>query len=111
MAKVYAAVRVPHSPESLVETDGASVVPIAVDLVDPETINAAAAIATDVDIVVNNAGILKNASPFDSHAIEVMSEEIEVNVFGLLRIAQAFGPVLKANGGSKLTSPFQVSMA
>lgn len=31
-----------------------------------------------------------------------LQEEIEVNVYGLMRMAQAFSPVLKSNGGGAL---------
>ncbi len=98
-AKVYAAVRNPDSAKALVKAHGGRVVPIKLDLSDPQTILDAAKVATDVQVVVNNAGILKTASPLDEHAIQTMLEEIDVNVFGLIRVAQAFAGVLKANGG------------
>lgn len=98
-AKVYAAARNPDSAKPLVDQFGGKVVPIKLDLSDPQTILDAAKAATDVQVVVNNAGILKPASPLDEHAIQTMLEEIDVNVFGLIRVAQAFAGVLKANGG------------
>lgn len=98
-AKVYAAVRSPESAKPLVDQFGSKVVPIKLDLSDAQTILDAAKKATDVHIVVNNAGILKTASPLDEHAIQSMLAEIDVNVFGLLRVAQAFAGTLKANGG------------
>lgn len=100
--KVYAAVRRPASAEPLVEQFGDRVVPIRVDLEDVATIRDAAAEATDVDIVINNAGVLKTADPLSSSAVESLSYEIKVNVVGLIEIAQAFAPVLKANGGGAL---------
>lgn len=101
-AKVYAAVRNIESAQPLVTALGEKVVPLAVDLSKPETITAAAQTATDVDIVINNAGILKNATALDDHAIDTFQQEIDVNVYGLMRIAQAFAPILKANGGGAL---------
>lgn len=100
--KVYAAVRDVSSAAPLVEAHGDKIVPIELDLAKPDTITAAAAVATDVDIVVNNAGVLKNATALDDHAIEAFQFEIDINVFGLMRVAQAFAPVLKANGGGAL---------
>lgn len=48
---------------------GDRVVPIRLDLEDPASITAAAKTATDVDVVVNNAGVLKNATAiFDAIA-------------------------------------------
>ena len=101
-AKIYAAVRDTQSAQPLIEKYGDKIVAIEVDLSKPNTITDASKVATDVEIVVNNAGILKNANPLESHAIEVFQEEIDVNVYGLIRVAQAFAPVLKANSGGAL---------
>lgn len=100
--KVYAAVRKLESATPLVEVHGDKVAPIHIDLAQPETIAQAAQTATDVDIVVNNAGILYNASPLADDAIAALQTEIDINVFGLMRVAQAFAPILKANGGGAL---------
>ena len=100
--KVYAAVRDPASAAPLVAEHGERVVPIRLDLSDTATIDDAAGEATDVELVVNNAGVLRNSSPLDPGAIDHLRFEIDVNVFGLLRVAQAFAPVLKANGGGAL---------
>ncbi len=98
-AKVYAAVRSLESAEPFVAKYGDRVVPIRIDLADPASITAAAQTASDVDVVVNNAGVLKNASAVQDHAIESLMYEMDINVYGLIRMAQAFAPVLKANGG------------
>lgn len=100
--KVYAAVRKLESAQALVDIHGEKVIPVQIDLSDPASILAAAKSASDVEIVVNNAGVLKTANPLEAHAIEVFQFEIDVNVFGLIRVAQAFAPVLKANGGGAL---------
>jgi len=97
-AKVYAAVRDLDSARPLVDEHGEKVVPVHIDLGEPETISAAAKQANDVQLVVSNAGVLKTAEPLDAAAIDALQFETEINVFGLLRMAQAFGPVLKANG-------------
>ncbi len=81
---------------------GDRVVPIQVDLEKPSTIQKAAEQAQDVDIVINNAGVLKNASPLDEHVFDALDYEMRVNVYGLLHVAQAFAPVLKKNGGGAL---------
>ncbi|MEM8943696.1 MAG: SDR family oxidoreductase [Planctomycetota bacterium] len=101
-SKVYAAVRDVDSAAPLVEAHGERVVPIALDLAKPETIVAAADTADDVQLVVNNAGVLRNATPLAADAIDALQFEIDINVFGLMRVAQAFAPVLKSNGGGAL---------
>ncbi len=98
-AKVYAAVRTLSSADELVKTYGNKVVPVELDVTRPETITAAAKVAKDVTLVVNNAGVLKAATPLSKHAFDSLAYEMDVNVYGLIRVAQAFAPVLKQNGG------------
>jgi len=98
-AKVYAAVRDTSSVSDWEEVAAGKVVPVECDLTKPETIEAAAKTATDVSLVINNAGVLTVTSGLDADAIESLQYEINVNVYGLMRMAQAFAEVLKANGG------------
>jgi len=98
-AKVYAAVRRLNSATPLVDAYGEFVVPLEIDLMAPRSITEAAKIAQDVQLVVNNAGVLKSATPLDKEAIGSFEFEMQVNVYGLIRMAQAFAPILKANGG------------
>lgn len=100
--KVYAAVRNVNSAEPLVAEHGERVVPIRLDLDEPASITAAAKEANDVDVVVNNAGVLKTASALADDAIEALQFEMNANVYGLIRVAQAFAPALKANGGGAM---------
>ncbi|MES9850724.1 MAG: SDR family oxidoreductase [Candidatus Thiodiazotropha sp. L084R] len=100
--KVYMAARNPDSLQSLVNTHGDRVVPLHIDLNDPDTITTAASLASDVEIVINNAGVLNIENPLSSNAIAAMQDEMEVNVYGLMRMAQAFAPILKVNGGGAL---------
>lgn len=98
-AKVYAAVRKLETASPLVEKYGDKVVPIQIDLANPESITTAAQTASDVQVVVANAGAFKGTTPLASDAIASLEFEIDINVYGLIRMAQAFAPVLKANGG------------
>jgi NAD(P)-dependent dehydrogenase (short-subunit alcohol dehydrogenase family) len=117
-SKVYAAVRTLSTADALVHehNSGSSggggnrssnaaaatkIVPIYMDLSKPETIVDCAKVAQDVDIVVNNAGVLmNNSNPLDKVAIENLDLEMKVNVHGLLHVAQAFAPILMARKGS-----------
>lgn len=101
-SKVYAAVRDTSSASGLTEEYGERVVPLEFDLTKPELIQKAAEVASDVSLVVNNAGVLKAATPLSADAIESLKFEMDVNVYGLIRVAQVFAPVLKANGGGAL---------
>jgi NAD(P)-dependent dehydrogenase (short-subunit alcohol dehydrogenase family) len=97
--KVYAAVRNPDSAADLVRASGGKVVAIELDLAKPATIVAAAKTAKDVQLVVNNAGIFEAGGLLDADAIDALQRQIDVNVYGQIRMAQAFAPVLAANGG------------
>lgn len=97
--KVYLGVRDLNSVADLEQKYADQVTAIHIDLSQPGTVISAAANAQDVDIVVNNAGILKNASPLQPESIDALETQMDINVAGLLRMAQAFAPVLKANGG------------
>ena len=98
-AKIYATARNLETLNVLVSQYGDRIVPLRIDLNDPATILQAAETVSDVEIVVNNAGMLNVANPLVSDAIDALQQEIEVNVYGLMRMAQAFAPVLKQNGG------------
>ncbi len=97
--KVYAAVRNLDSAASLVEQYGERVEAIYIDLAKPETITAAAQQTKDVEVVVNNAGVNERSTPLDKDALNSLNFEMDINVVGLIRMVQAFAPILKTNSG------------
>jgi short-subunit dehydrogenase len=97
--KIYVAVRNLDTALSLIEQYGKRVEAINIDLERPETIIAASQRAGDVEVVVNNAGVNTRSTPLDKDAVDSLNYEMEINVNGLIRMAQAFSPVLKKNGG------------
>jgi NAD(P)-dependent dehydrogenase (short-subunit alcohol dehydrogenase family) len=97
-AKVYAAAR---NPQSVTLADG--VVSIALDVTDRSQVASVAQQASDVQIVINNAAI-SIPQPLVGADLNKVKDEFETNVFGLLRVAEAFAPVLKANGGGALVN-------
>ncbi|OAI58339.1 short-chain dehydrogenase [Ralstonia solanacearum] len=101
-AKVYAGARDPGT----VTQPG--VHPVRLDVTDPKSIEAAAAQLTDVDVLINNAGISQPASllePADTGAVQAI---FDVNVWGLLAVTQAFAPVLGRNGGGAVVNVLSV---
>lgn len=102
VAKLYATARKPETLQPLVDKHGDKVVTLALDLADEASVNAAAQTASDVDIVVNNGGVLTQGDSFGDDVFDHLDYEINVNVKGLIRVARAFAPVLKANGGGAL---------
>ena len=101
--KVYAAARDP----SRVSLPG--VTPVRLDVNAPADIEAAAQLAGDVTIVVNNAGIANFGSFLADDAEAVLRSHLETNVMGVLRVSRAFAPVLARNGGGALVNVASVA--
>lgn len=100
--KIYLAVRETASVQPLIAQYADKVVVVEMDLANATSINRAAHIAEDVELVINNAGILINATALDSEAISALETQMNINVIGFMRVAQAFAPVLAKNGGGAL---------
>jgi NAD(P)-dependent dehydrogenase (short-subunit alcohol dehydrogenase family) len=94
--KVYAGARDPAT----VMLPG--VIPFRLDVTDAEQVSAAAAQLTDVTLVINNAGIALARSLMSVDAEAAAHAELETNCFGPLRVARAFAPALKGNGGGAI---------
>ncbi|WP_137918153.1 SDR family oxidoreductase [Hydrogenophaga sp. 2FB] len=101
--KVYAGARDPAS----VTLPG--VEPIALDVNNPEQVAAAARHCGDVTLVVNNAGIANFGGFLAEGSIESLRTHMETNVIGLLRVSQAFAPVLAAQGGGALLNVLSIA--
>jgi NAD(P)-dependent dehydrogenase (short-subunit alcohol dehydrogenase family) len=100
-AKVYAGVRDPASV-----TDP-RLVPVALDITDAARVAAVAEELTDVEIVVNNAGIGGAATAL-SASLDDARAQLETNYLGLISTTQAFAPVLAANGGGAFVNVLSV---
>lgn len=98
--KVYLAVRDTSSTKALEEQYGNRVVTIKADVSNTKSIQDAAAQATDVDIVVNNAGIGTPSATLSEDVEKNFISQLEVNAFGLLRVANAFAKTLEGNKGA-----------
>ncbi|HEU4561437.1 MAG TPA: SDR family NAD(P)-dependent oxidoreductase, partial [Longimicrobium sp.] len=101
-ARVYAAARTPAQAED------ARVVPVRLDLKDAASITAAAELARDVTLLVNNAGVAFGARLLGADSIDAAREEMEVNYFGTLSVTRAFAPVLAANGGGAVVNVLSI---
>lgn len=110
-SKVYAGARKLANLDELIKTHGDRVVGIELDITNAEHIEAAAAAAPDVNLLINNAGIVGVAGVAitDPQSLSIGREEIEVNLFGTLALTQAFAPTLAANGGGGLANLISVA--
>ena len=75
------------------------VVPLALDLTSEASVKAAAAKASDVQLLVNNAGLF-TAGPVLTATNEQLRTDMEVNYFGLLGAIRAFRPALAKTKGA-----------
>ncbi|GAA2967143.1 SDR family oxidoreductase [Streptomyces enissocaesilis] len=72
------------------------------DITDPASIVAAAA-ATDVDLLVNNAGISTGTNLLGSQ-LDAIRRELDTHLWGNLNMVRAFTPALAANGGGAIVN-------
>ncbi|MEJ2802180.1 SDR family oxidoreductase [Comamonadaceae bacterium PP-2] len=102
-SKVYAAARQPAA----VTLPG--VVPLQLDVTDPDSVAAASALASDVTLLINNAGIAEFGGFLGTDAVASARRHFETNVLGPLLLARAFAPVLAAHGGGALLNVLSVA--
>lgn len=100
-ATVYAGARNPDS----VNLPGAK--PLALDITDPVAVAAAAEVAADVTLLINNAGSA-TGSDLLSGALEEIRVEMDTHFLGTLSMARAFAPRIAANGGGAILNILSV---
>lgn len=100
--KVYAATRSPK------QWNDQRIENLLLDITNPADIARAVVAASDVNLLINNAGI---APAGDSIAggKDHLQRVFETNFFGTLAMANAFAPVLGANGGGTLLNVLSLS--
>lgn len=101
--KVYAGAR---DPAAITES---GVHALRLDVTKPDDVAAAAALASDVTLVINNAGIAQPGGFLAADGEEVARRIFETNFFAMLRMSKAFAPVLEANGGGALLNVLSVT--
>lgn len=102
-AKVYAGARDPAT----VTQPG--VVSVKLDVTSLDDVTKAAAQLSDVDIVINNAGIaLMGTNLLEDGGEKDLRAQLDTNVWGILNVSRAFAPVLRANGGGALVNMLSV---
>jgi NAD(P)-dependent dehydrogenase (short-subunit alcohol dehydrogenase family) len=96
-AKIYAAAR---DTSGLVASD--HLVPLKMDVSSDDDVKKAVAVATDITLLINNAGINHNTSFMTAPDLTMAAQEIEANYLAPLRVTRAFAPALIANHGAVL---------
>jgi NAD(P)-dependent dehydrogenase (short-subunit alcohol dehydrogenase family) len=100
-AIVFAGARRPAS------VDLPGVTPVALDVTDPDSVIAAAAVASDVSILVNNAGLSTRSSLLSGDLANIRLE-MDTHYFGTLAVVRAFAPRLAAQEQSAILNVLSV---
>ncbi len=106
-ARVYAAARQPDSLTELVQTAPDRVVPLKLDVTDHESVALAAETASDVDLLINNAGVLAFTDLLTGD-LDLIRRDMETNYYGMLNMARAFAPVLATNTPAAMVNVLSV---
>lgn len=94
-AKVYATARRPE----LVDVPGAEV--LRLDITDQASVEAAAALAGDVDVLINNAADTAGGNLVTGD-LDAIRSVMNSSYYGTLAMIRAFAPVLARNGGGAI---------
>jgi NAD(P)-dependent dehydrogenase (short-subunit alcohol dehydrogenase family) len=103
-AKIYAAARNTDTLSDLVADNQGRVVAIELDVTKPDVITSLSVKLTDVEILINNAGIARFTGLLAAPNVDSAREELETNYFGTLNMIRAFAPVLGKNGGGSIVN-------
>ncbi|MGO4299468.1 SDR family NAD(P)-dependent oxidoreductase [Leifsonia sp. RAF41] len=100
--RVAATARRPEQLDDLVAEYGDRILPLALDVTDPERAAAALREASDrfgrVDVIVNNAGYA-NVSPIETTDDADFRIQFETNFWGVYNVSKAAIPLLRRQGG------------
>ncbi|HTX07183.1 MAG TPA: SDR family NAD(P)-dependent oxidoreductase [Solirubrobacteraceae bacterium] len=79
--------------------------PVLLDVTDADTIARAAATVSELDVLVNNAGIsLDTGTPVTEADLDVLRRTYETNVFGLIAVTNAFLPALRRSARPRIVN-------
>ena len=101
--KVYAAARNINSLAATLALDPKRVIAVQVDLTDRQRVAALPKDASDVNLLVNNAGVLDFGGILDV-PLDAVTRNFETNFYGKLLMARAFAPVIERNGGGAIVN-------
>ena len=108
--RVYATARNGNTLDALRRLDPKRVSIIELDVTNPAQARAAAAQATDVSLLINNAGVLSPGGPADV-SLDAVRGNLETNFFGTLNVINAFVPTLEGRSGAIVNMLTLVALA
>lgn len=95
--KVYATARSPRG-----DWEDQRIVPLPLDVTDSASIQDCVAAASDVTVLINNAGVSVTTPGILTQTEDEIRANVATNFLGPLFLARAFAPILSANRGSVL---------
>jgi NAD(P)-dependent dehydrogenase (short-subunit alcohol dehydrogenase family) len=105
--KVYATARDLTSLEAVTALDAKRVIPLQLDVTDQNLVDALPAKAPDVNLLINNAGVLASGNILDVPT-EIISSQFNTNFYGSLNMVRAFVPVIEQNNGGAIVNVLTV---
>ncbi len=103
-SKIYVTARDPSSLSELLKGGDARLVALKLDVTNPAQIAEAAKAASDVTLLINNAGIAGYHGAISAPYLALARQEMEVNYFAPLAMIRAFAPALAASGGGAIVN-------
>jgi NAD(P)-dependent dehydrogenase (short-subunit alcohol dehydrogenase family) len=101
--KVYATTRKLDSLSEVTALAPDRVIPLQVDVTDYNSIAVLAERTHDVNLLINNAGILAFGSILDVPT-ETIASQFDTNFYGTLNMSRAFVPIIEQNQGGAIVN-------
>lgn len=103
-SKIYVAARDPASLSDLLKSQDSRLAPLALDVANEAQVLSAAEAASDVTLLINNAGVAGFHGAISAPDLTTARREMEVNYFAPLSLIRAFAPRLAASGGGAIVN-------
>ncbi len=104
VAKIYVCARSIVKLNPLLTLDRDRIIPVELDVTNPQSVLTAASQCQDVTLLINNAGTSLNQGLIAASDIDSARAEMEVNYFGMLSMCRAFAPILNQHGGGAIAN-------
>ena len=102
--KVYAIARHTDNLETIADD---RLVPVSLDITNHSQIDNLGKQATDLDLLINNAGVNGRGNLLTVD-INIVRWEMDVNYYGTLNMIRALAPIIEANGGGNIVNMISI---
>ena len=107
--RIYASARRPETLDEIVNLDPSRVLPLTIDVTKAQHRDDAAKVATDVTMLINNAGVGGSADPKERSFLSATSLEdarsvMETDFFAQIGMCRSFAPIIVNNGGGAIVN-------